>query len=101
MFARLGVASGGGDVEEGAAVLVAEGEVGRGEGGERGGVAGLRAAEQLLLRRSLLPAGGGVDDHRRGRQVEGGSVRLVGGNCCKLQVNGSFGDTTPKFFNGW
>lgn len=45
----LAVAAGSGDVEEGAAVLVAEGEVGRGEGGERRGIAGLRGVEDLLL----------------------------------------------------
>jgi len=62
------MAGSGGDVEEGAAVLVAKGEVGRGEGGERGGVAGLRRAEELLLRRPPLPAAGSIDVHRRGHQ---------------------------------
>lgn len=55
------MAGSGGDVEEGAAVLVAQGEVGGGEGGERGGVAGLGGAEELLLRRSPLLAAGFVE----------------------------------------
>lgn len=62
------MAGGGGDVEEGAAVLVAQGQLGGGEGGERGGVAGLRGAEELLLRRPPLPAAGSIDVHRRGHR---------------------------------
>jgi len=67
-------------VDEGAAVLVAEGEVGGGEGGERGGVAGLRGAEELLLRRARLPAAAGVDVHRRHQGVaRTGRRRWAGG----------------------
>ena len=58
-------------MDEGAAVLVAEGEVGGGEGGERGGVAGLRGAEELLRRWAPLPAAAGVDVHRRHQGVAG------------------------------
>jgi hypothetical protein len=43
-------------MEEGAVVLVAKGEVGRGEGGERRGIAGLRGVEELLLQRTPLAA---------------------------------------------
>jgi hypothetical protein len=72
----LGLAGSDRDVEERAAVLVAEGEdrreVGGGEGSERGAVAGLRGAEELLIRRPALPArsggGGSIDVHRRDHQ---------------------------------
>lgn len=58
-------------MEEGPAVLIAEGErggeVGGGEGGEGRGVPGLRRAEELLLRMSPTArggaGGGAVDVH--------------------------------------
>jgi hypothetical protein len=68
-------------VDEGAAVLVAEGEVGGGEGGERGGVARLRGSEELLLRWAPLPATAGVDVHCRHQGVgrwSGTGRRAVG-----------------------